>query len=102
MNIASCKMAKVLAILVFFTSIHSPVASTPFHRRQNAPTSLEQYISQVRTALYVIDSLKAGNETTSCSDSDFADKLGTAGYDGEYAQRLLYVFNYNLLSIQEY
>lgn len=49
-----------------------------------------QYRVQARTAILVIDSIRSGNASSSCADSELIDQLDATGYDGEYAQLLLY------------
>lgn len=82
-------MSTTLISLVTSSIFCSLVTSTPFSRRQVEPTSVKQFITQVKSAVYVVDSLKVGNETTSCADPDLEGQLNIAGYDGGYAQRLL-------------
>lgn len=60
-------------------------------RRQRESSENGRYISQIRTALQVIERIRAGEAAQSCSDPGFWAALEEEGYDGQYAQTLLYV-----------
>lgn len=59
-------------------------------QHQGPPELLAQYTIQIRTAIYVIDSIQANNASSSCADSNLINDLDSTGYDGEYAEQLLY------------
>ncbi len=63
--------------------------ASPLQARQAPDANLTEYITQVKTALYVVNSLEANNQSTACSDAQLASTLDASGYDGEYAQQLL-------------
>ena len=71
--------------------------STMLDKRQTLPTAIDEYMTGVKTAIFVIDCLKSGNESTSCADFDIVSELNGGGYDGQYAQRLLFVSTENFL-----
>ena len=54
-------------------------ASIP--RSQDPGALLTQYIAQVKTAIYVINSVQANNVSSSCADTGLIDKLNASGYE---------------------
>lgn len=83
-------MALEVSLFVVLSCACLFTASTPVHRRQTSAVTLAEYITQVKTAIYVIDSIKANNASSSCADSGLSTTLQSDGYDGQYAQQLLY------------
>ena len=61
--------------------------ATPLLRRQS--TATQQYITDVRTALYVVNNIATDNALSSCTDADLPNRLNGQGYNGDYAQQLL-------------
>ncbi|KAK5173729.1 uncharacterized protein LTR77_002410 [Saxophila tyrrhenica] len=76
-----------LASLLFSTLLQ--VQALAVERRQDASSDVGPYISQIRTALYVIASTKADNTSASCADSSLPAMLDSEGYYGTYAHQLL-------------
>ncbi|KAK3723535.1 hypothetical protein LTR37_001787 [Vermiconidia calcicola] len=62
---------------------------TPLHRRQDSVEDIPEYSKQVRTAIYVIDNIRAGNASDSCAAVHLAEQLDLGGYDGKYGHGLL-------------
>lgn len=77
-------------IFVFSFALFSASCS-PIDKRQDDGTTIDvdTTITSVRTALYVVASIEAGNATAACSDTDLVARLDGEGYDGDYAQELL-------------
>ena len=78
----------LIAALLSISSI-TTASAKPVDTRLNDSPDIAEYIGQVKSALYVINSIKADNASTSCSDSDLPATLYAEGYDGDYAQQLL-------------
>lgn len=84
-------MAAICYVLLIFVSLSSCTSALNLLKRQDNSLDVAQYIKDVNTALYVAKSIQSGNASTLCSDANLAADLDGSGYNGEYAQRLLYV-----------
>lgn len=76
--------------LLIALPLYTVVLARALGTRQNDRLDIDRYISRVQTALQVINNISAGNASESCSDPDFPTRFEEAGYDGQYAQMLLY------------
>lgn len=82
-------MGQPLITALLYTVVIAAITAKPIERRQTPAPLIDEYITQVRTALYVISSLQTFNYSDSCNDLDLPARLDSYGYDGEYAEQLL-------------
>lgn len=61
---------------------------TPLQKRQTSSTDLTAYIQRVRTAIFVVNTIQAGDASL-CYSNTLVNDLNNEGLDGEYAQSLL-------------
>lgn len=91
-SLSSSTMALKSNLVLFLSLSSLLVGCSPTRKRQEEGTTIDidGTITSIRTALYVVANIEAGNATASCSDSDLVARLDVEGYDGSYAQELLY------------
>lgn len=85
-------MASKLKIIFSLALFWLSVRSSPLQGRQATSPDLNSYIKSVKTALYLIDNIKAGNARSSCSDASLVSRLDSEGLDGTYAKQQLCVY----------
>ena len=72
-----------------FGLLYAFVTTTPLHKRQTASTDKDQYIEQVKTALYAVDIVQSGNSSTACANPTLPGEFDDEGYDGDLAQQIM-------------
>ena len=82
-------MALKLDVLLTLAIFGLLASASPMQRRQASPADIDNYIIGVKTAIYVIDNIQAGNSRSSCDDTGLESRLDSEGYDGAYAKQLL-------------
>ncbi|KAK3713018.1 hypothetical protein LTR37_008703 [Vermiconidia calcicola] len=82
-------MALSLYPLCSLILISTLAICTSLHHRQDFLEDIPEYAKQVRTAIYVIENLRAGNASDSCADAGLVEQLDLGGYDGAYCHGLL-------------
>lgn len=74
-------------------------ASDILSARQDAIASVADYVKRLRTALLVLQTLDtAGEAIANCADAGYPSRLDADGYEGHYAQILMYILSQKTLS----
>jgi len=81
-------MASPVVIVLTFALCFLSANCTPLQKRQASLTDLTAYIQRVKTAIFVVNTIQAG-DASMCYSSTLVDDLNTEGLDGEYAKTLL-------------
>ena len=82
-------MSRKVINIAFLALLCPLVISSPVKRQQSTASDISYYVANVKTALYAVGNIQAGNASIACSDPSCIDDLNNEGYNGTLAGYLL-------------